>query len=891
MSASDSDFSMQELFQKDLAMQLQVLAPEKDLLDKDATLFCQALSNLAANMQGPARIMQYTQVVDALQALSVCCKSLIAFKEPSSTLKEFQRIVSELLAVLKKMLEAPPPLLTKTVEESSAVLQACTAALQALPIKTDAAQIAPRQVQHEHKHAHTVTQSDRSIITLFFVDLETYTRLLQDGLLALEMSPFDEQLLASLMRAAHSIKGAARVMGLEELVHLAHALEEFFLHLQKQHIEANRQMMDLLFKIVDLFSALVKQQPEALSAWLSPKKALIEGWTQQLMQWIAQPPPAAARPAEDLALERLEEIIRLRREPMLRMQTGYLNRLMGLAGELLVELRYLQPFAQKLMQLKKMQYEQSALIDALRDTCNEESLGEKGETVLLELQRQTHACLLNTTDRLDELESFVGRYGSLSDSLYREVVSSRLCPFDEGIQDMPRMVRNLSKELDKQVHLEIVGRFVTVDREILDQLQTPLQHLLRNAVDHGIEPLQQRLALGKPAVGTIRLEAYHRAGLLHIVVADDGCGVDFSAVKKALVKRGTDSQAVSLMHQDELLSALFLPGFTTNIEATQISGRGFGLNTVQAMVHDVGGKILVESVEGKGTQFCLQLPLTLSILRALLVEISGEPYAFPLARTHRALLVSLQSVQQIENHYYTVIDDESVGLVWGYHLLDTAAPVQVEQTLPVVLVTQDKQMYGIVVDLLLGEKELIVQELDRKLGKIPMISCGALMEDGAPLLLLDVEEMIDAARRVLSTRELSLKADSEKSTFKPKRILVVDENATVANTEVRILQASGYRVSLASNGIEGWNMLLKGGYDLIITEITPEMEGLELIRLIKSAPEFKSLPVLIISCKEEPQDKTMGLQAGADAYLSKAGFQESQFLAKVHELLIGKAVC
>lgn len=919
-------FAMQELFQKDLRSSLKpvlsIIEQPIDSFSEYALTLCQALSSFARALRGPALLMDYKTFVALLELLSFVSErwmqpALLA--HPSNQFTQFQQIVRELMEVGKKMVEVAPSELAQVMQESQSVFEGCLHALEAFDLKVpleEAVLVATPSEAHskessgQERPSSTLVafaQMDPSILTLFFIDLETYTRLLQEGLLALELNPFDQQTIASLMRAAHSIKGAARVIGLHDIVHLAHALEECFLHIQSHEVSVEPELMDRLFKALDLFQELIKQQPEAISSYLESKQATITELTQSLMRLIAEragpaeqsPPPLIGlqpNPPPSFASElRLRDVTESKafHERTLRITATYLNRLMGLSSELLVESRWLRPFSEQLLQVKNMQHEQSALIDALKASCDESNLGEEGAQLLLKLQRQTQKCLLKFSDRLDELEEFVRKVGILSDGLYREVVSSRLCPFDEGVKDLPRMVRDLSQHLHKQVNLEIIGRFVTVDRDILDKLQTPLQHLLRNAIDHGIEAPAERIALGKPAIGTIRLEAYHRAGLLNILVADDGRGVDFMELKQVLAKKQwMEMSAAEKLSKEELLSFIFSPGFTTSKETTEVSGRGFGLNTVQTMVHDVGGTILVDSIEGKGTRFCLQLPLALSLMRALLVNIAGEAYAFPLARSARAVVVDLKDLHQIEHRYYVQIEGQNITLIWGSQLFGMPFTPLTEEFLSIVVLTQQTQGYGIIVDALIGEKELILQELDPHLGKIQAISCGALMEDGSPVLVIDVDEMIAAAEGMLTSQESAVDdlGFRIKKQPPPKKILVVEDSATVREVESRLLEAAGYNVDGAANGIDAWNLVRIKDYDLIITAVDmPRMDGLEFVRLIKRSDDFKHLPVIIVSYRERPEERALGLEAGANEYITKSQFRDDAFLARVNELLMERS--
>lgn len=314
---------------------------------------------------------------------------------------------------------------------------------------------------------------------------------------------------------------------------------------------------------------------------------------------------------------------------------------MGLAAEALVESRGLAPFAHALLRLKRRHNEQARLLEVLREHLQTRGADERALTLLREVRRQTADNYDGIVRQLERLDGFDRRFSHLARQLYQEATASRMRPFADGVAGFPRLVRDLARDLGKQARLDIAGAGVQVDRDILEKLQAPLNHLLRNAIDHGIEPPVERQAAGKPPVATIRLEARHQAGLLSISVADDGCGIEPEALRRAVVRRGLVAADVAAgLSEAELFEFLFLPSFTLRDQVTEISGRGVGLDVVANIVQQVRGTVKTFSEPGRGTRFQLQLPLSLSVVRGLIVRISGEPYVFPLARIDRVLVLT-----------------------------------------------------------------------------------------------------------------------------------------------------------------------------------------------------------------------------------------------------------
>ena len=317
--------------------------------------------------------------------------------------------------------------------------------------------------------------------------------------------------------------------------------------------------------------------------------------------------------------------------------------------------------------------------------------------------------------RAGEFEEHARLAEDLNSRLYHEVIVSRMRPFADGAHGFPRLVRDLARRLGKAVRLEVVGSSVPVDRDILERLEAPLSHLLRNAVDHGVEMPTERRAAGKPETALVRIEVRHRAGMLAITVSDDGQGIDLERLRRKVVERGhAAAEMARSLREQELLEFLFLPGFSTAAVVTEVSGRGVGLDVVQDTARKVGGSVHVTTRPGAGSAFHLQLPLTLSVLRAVLVDVAGEPYAFPHNRIDRLLRVPRSDVRSLEHRQFVTVDGQNVGLVLAAQLFDLPGDPPTED-LAVVLLGDASGQYGLVVDSFRGEQDLAGRPLDPRL--------------------------------------------------------------------------------------------------------------------------------------------------------------------------------
>jgi two-component system sensor histidine kinase and response regulator WspE len=855
--------------------------------------------------------------------------------------------------------------------------------------------------------------SRQSLLDLFREEAQTQTRVLSDGLLALEHAPTDAAALEACMRAAHSLKGAARIVGLQDGVDVAHRMEECFVAAQRRELMLSASHIDDLLRGVDLLLRIGEANPNApvarteidafvagrptaegargahASSDLTPAGNGLPAQTDDLDEAhqatlrtalallgaevaaltsdapgmpqgsgeAATPPsedppaarvtpadrlsgapaaptdellaasaaPAAASPAPAAApLAALaaptetplgapaapaDELLAASAAPardapaapradtardpqrMLRVRADRLDRLLSLSGESLVESRWLQPFAESMLRVKRTQREAARTLDAFYETLGER-LGPQALATLDEVREKLGNMQHLLATRIDELDRFDRRSTRLAQQLYDEALQCRMRPFGDATHAYPRIMRDLARSLGKRVRFAVVGESTQVDRDILDMLDAPLGHLLRNALDHGVETPAARLACGKPAEANLTLEARHSAGKLLISVSDDGAGIDLAALRTAIVRRRlADAETVARLSEQELLEFLLLPGFSMREHVTELSGRGVGLDAVHEMVKAVRGTVRIVNEPGLGTRFVLQLPLTLSVIRSLLVQVGGEAYAFPLAQVRRTLELARSDINTLEGQQHFQFERRPVGLVTAHQLLGTEVPDEARDSVAVIVIGDERETYGIAVDRFLGERTLVVQPLDNRLGKIKDIAAAALMENGDAVLIVDVEDLLLSVGKLARAGQIDKVQRAQGVTVRQrKHVLVVEDSLTVRELERKLLEKRGYAVTVAVDGMDGWNALRSTRYDLVVTDIDmPRMDGFELVTLIKRDALLKSVPVMIVSYKDRDEDRRRGLEAGADYYLAKGSFHDEALLDAVQDL-IGEAL-
>jgi two-component system sensor histidine kinase and response regulator WspE len=734
-----------------------------------------------------------------------------------------------------------------------------------------------------------------SLLDLFKREVEGQVEVLTACLLALERSSAVADQLEAGMRAAHSIKGAARVIGLNVGVRVAGAMEECFVAAQTGRVVLSHPQIDRLLTAVDLLKRIAATPERDLDVWSDEKRVEIDASVAALEDIIEgreiqdAGAPTSSAPEEPAGAGQIAD--REATERVLRVTAESLNRLLGLAGESLVESRWVKPFSESLVKLKRLHHESEKGIRRLREVVPPQVL-EANRSDFAAVERALLECQQLLSERLNEIDMFDRRSSNLSHRLYDGALACRMRPFVDGVQGFPRIVRDLARSLGKDARLEIVGETTQVDRDILQKLDAPLGHLLRNAVDHGLETPDERRAAGKPPEGVVRLEARHSAGMLQVIVSDDGRGVDVERVRQTVVQRGLiQAEASKSLSESEVLEFLFLPGLTLKDHVTEISGRGVGLDVVQDMVKQVRGIVRVTSQPGRGTRFQLQLPVTLSVVRTLLVEVHGEPYAFPLTSILRAIKIAKNKIERAEGRQHFDMDGRPVGLVTAHQVLDFEPAMLAGDELSVVVVGDAARPYGLVVDKFLGERELVVLPFDAEMAKIKNIAAGALMEDGFPVLIIDIDDMVRSVDKLCAESRPAEMRDGAtvQQDQKRKRVLVVDDSMTVRELERKLLSKLGYDVEVAVDGIDGWNAVRSGRFDLVVTDIDmPRMDGIELVSLIHKDPSLKTVPVMIVSYKDRDEDRRRGLEAGAAHYLAKGSFHDEALVQAVVDL-IGEA--
>lgn len=469
----------------------------------------------------------------------------------------------------------------------------------------------------------------------------------------------------------------------------------------------------------------------------------------------------------------------------------------------------------------------------------------------------------------------------------------RLLPLSTIFNLFPRMVRDLAKQQSKEVNLVIEGGDTKADKRILEEMKDPLLHLLRNAIDHGIETSQERELLGKPRAATLRLRGYQNANNIGIEIVDDGRGLDIEGIKRTALRRGVcREEELATMTTAQIQSLIFAPGFSTRTIITEISGRGVGLDVVRANVERLKGSIQVDSTPGKGCTFRIELNTTLATTNVLIVEVNRVSYAIPVEFVQTTLLVSGQEIFAIEGSQTIVLDGQPVSVSWLADLLElpiaapaSPKPASESKMLPCIILQVGNDRLGLLVDGLLDQQDVVLKSQSKLLKRVRNVSGATILGTGEVCTVLNPQDLLKSMQK-----RNGVSAVAQAKSFEPTKIkqtiLLVEDSITIRTQVKRILEGAGYDVVAAVDGLDGFNKLRAQTFDAVVSDVQmPNLDGLSLAAKIRQHKEYSELPIVLCTTLASDEDKRRGAEAGANAYLTKGTFDQKVLLDTLRRLV------
>ncbi len=616
--------------------------------------------------------------------------------------------------------------------------------------------------------------------------------------------------------------------------------------------------------------------------------------------------PAAIRSINETKVESYKGEERRKRstagaanEDTIRVATSKIDSLMTQAGELLVaglkidqRLHEIEQIGNAIGEWNREWLEARAANSSLLRDAERESLRP-----LVKLLDQSQERLRTLSIQLGELQrGFSGdalHLSRITNDLGEGVMKVRMLPVSTVFDAFPRLVRDLARESNKEIELQMEGTETELDRKMLEEMKDPLLHLLRNAVDHGIEKPDERERAGKPRAGTITIKAFQKGNNIVIQVADDGGGINRSKVKQSALKNGLISaDELNTLSDDEAVRLIFAPGLSTSAMITDLSGRGVGMDVVRRNVEALQGQVDVESTLGRGTTMSLTLPLTLATTQQLLVQIGNQTYGIPISAVERIQRVQPKDIGAVQGRQAILVDDEPVSLVRLAQVLErpaTELQTNADDKVPTVILGSAKRRIAFLVDAVVGQQETVVKSLGKQLARVRNVAGATILGTGQIIMTLNPSDLMKSARSIEGRGAAAVSPRAAASVKKAKQttVMVVDDSLSTRTLEKNILETAGYQVVVAPDGMEALNLLnSNGGCDLIVSDvIMPRMTGFDLTAAVKRDPKLKKIPVVLVTSLDSRADKERGIEVGADAYLVKSNFDQSNLLQTIGQLI------
>lgn len=721
----------------------------------------------------------------------------------------------------------------------------------------------------------------------FIEEAREHCSRISEGLLNLEKCPGDAEMLNGLFRSAHTIKGSSRMMKLTGVTGLAHKMEDVLDAVRVGKIPLSAPVSDVLFRGVDALSALLErisagdmsaEAPEALCEELaqisestfSGDATISSAQPESSDKSAALTVPAPAEPAP------VNKAAKGRPADYLRVNAAKLDDLIRLMGEIVSEYGRFRRHVGRLCEIERTLARHLKAVSGklhIPDT-EPDPLIEAGAALQLHL-RQSVRSMYDASLLQEHL------VGDLQETSLR----MRMQPLSTVFDPLRRTVRDLANEHGKDVDFVADGGDTELDRKIIDRIGDSLMHMIRNSLDHGLESAEERAAAGKPLKGAIRLSAYYDSGCAVISLSDDGRGLSVEKLReKARAKRLFEDDTLAGMSRAEITDLIFLPGFSTSPLITDISGRGVGLDVVKkSIVDELKGTVAIESREGNGTSFLLRLPLNLAVFPLFFLSANKSIFALPATSLVEMLAVQRSEIIEIVNKRAIRLREQLIPVENLSALIKLpGVPAPEVNGVQIVIIRDGEEKLGLIVDDIIGREEMVVKPLPSHLQNLRMVSGVTIGERDSIISVLHVPELIRQAREITDPGRL-------RPAFKEERIatvLVADDSINTREIEKSILEAYGYAVITAEDGEEAFEKTRDKLYDLVITDVEmPRLDGFSLTERLRGDERYRNVPIIIVTSREKDEDKKRGILVGANAYIVKGAFDQSNLIETVRSLI------
>ncbi len=759
------------------------------------------------------------------------------------------------------------------------------------------------------------------ILQDFLVESFELIEQLDQDLVELETTPEDLELLNRIFRVAHTVKGASSFLNFDVLTHLTHHMENILNMARHGDLKINAGIMDVVLESIDLMKSLLVtirdtgadqgievaecvnrldiaaggsgvEAPAAETAEVAVIEEA-ESSDEEEPDYDSMSDKEVEDEIERLLMER-QQSDKAKRDAKKKAEAEVESAVGASAEEAIVAVKSKVEPASRPQKRPAAKKEDTAAVP----TETKRAATTVEQTIRVDVKRLDHLMnligelvlgknrLIKINDDveeryegeefLEELNQVVSIVSLVTTDLQIAVMKTRMLPIGKVFNKFPRMIRDLSRELDKKIELEISGEDTELDKSIVEEIGDPLVHIIRNSCDHGVESAEDRATFGKPEMGIIGLKAYHEGNHIVVQITDDGKGLDTDVLKNIALDKGIISEKdADTMSEKEAFALIFKPGFSTAAEVTSVSGRGVGMDVVKTNIEKLNGLIDIDSEIGKGTSIKLKIPLTLAIIQALLVGVQEEYYAIPLASVLETVRISTEEIYTVENRSVMRLREEVLSLVHIGDIFDVERVFDASEYAYVVVLGLAESKIGLIVDSLVGQEEIVIKSMGEYLKGIEGIAGATIRGDGGVTLIVDVAALMHMAKSVKSTISTQTDVKSsmqEKTKASDYKVMIVDDSRTDRLIMQKSLESMGITLIEASDGQEALGILKQGEHDfdaMLIDIEMPRMDGYSLAGEIKKYNKYKNLPLIAVTSRTGKSDRMRGVESGMVEYITK----------------------
>ncbi|NMM63674.1 hybrid sensor histidine kinase/response regulator [Clostridium sp. P21] len=730
----------------------------------------------------------------------------------------------------------------------------------------------------------------KKLISTFKIEAHDHLKNISLSLLELEKSQGDEKksVVETIHREFHSLKGAARAVNIEEIETICHRVENIFSDIKKEKLVLNEEMFDVVNESVDIMEEIISFPNDIRDISKIIRKIENVALVNNSKQKLIEVNNVVAK--KTLEIKKLQPLVKSKTDVDLRQEYNKKQESVKVSIDKLPNVIRVSKdkLDSLLIQGEEMLYIKLSANETVKEAKAIKELldlwkKEKDYNYIKMIENSINSLIKSSENDESTVETMMNKF-------MEDIKDIMLLPFSYILEMFPKMVRDLSKKMNKKIEFISEGTKVEIDRRILEEIKDPFMHIIRNCVDHGIEKPEERKKLGKSPKGTIKLIITQISGdKVKIQISDDGSGININKVKEKAAKNHILTQSEIKNIDDESVKTLiFKSGISTSDIITDISGRGLGLAIVHEKIQNLDGTISIETEADKGTAFNIILPITISTNRGIIVKVSNQEFVVPTGKVEKVIRIKNDEIELIENRAVVVWQGYIIPIFDLKDILeisDSNIEKSSSDIVSILIINFMEQRMALKVDEIVVEQEVLVKRFNKPLKRVKNISGATILGSGRVVPILNVQDLIKSSFKH-KDNYFKVNSVSEEKVVEKKSIIVVDDSITSRTLLKNILENYGYQVKTAVDGLQGWRLMENEKFDLVVTDIEmPVMDGFELTKRIRDDSKISDVPVVLVTSLESKEDKERGIDVGASAYIVKSDFRQSSLLDTIKRLI------